>query len=395
MSIPLVQKALSERTIDGWLLYDFRGNNPLCRSFLQVSQEEHLTRRFFYWIPASGEPIALVHAIEPSALDHLPGEKRRYLRWDSLRAHLAEILKNAHRVAMEYSPSAGIPSLSHVDAGTIDLVRAQNVEVVSSGPLLGLFSSTWDDKKLQSHLEAAQFLDRVVEEAWQLISNSLEKGMEISECAVQDWLVEQFDVHGFVSDSPPMCATGVHTADPHYSPNRSAKTLIQRGDIILLDLWCKKKEKGAVYADITRVGVVAKSPSSRQQEIFDIVKRARDVVTAFVQLNYEAGREIKGCEVDEVCRKVIEEAGYGDYFLHRTGHNIDMQVHGPGTHIDNFETRDDRPLVPHTCFSIEPGIYLPNEFGVRLEYDLYLASGSVLISGGIQNRLRTLVEALD
>lgn len=388
MSIPLVQKELKERRLDGWLLYDFRGNNPLCRSFLKIPQETHLTRRFFYWIPVSGEPIALVHTIEPAALDHLPGEKRRYLKWESLTTQLAEILKGKQKIAMEYSRE--IPSLSKVDGGTIDLVRGQNVEVVSSGPLLSL-TSKWDEIKLQSHLEAAQFLDHIVEEAWLMISKRLQEKKEISELEMQAWLAGEFERAGFVSDSPPMCATGVHTADPHYSPNKTTNAAIREGDLVLLDLWCKKKTADAVYADITRVGVAAKAPSARQQEIFKIVKRARDTATEFVQENRAAYREIKGCEVDEVCRRVIEEAGYGEYFLHRTGHNIDAQVHGPGAHIDNFETRDERPLLSRTCFTIEPGIYLPNEFGIRLEYDLFLASDTVLITGGIQNGIRILI----
>lgn len=385
------QGRLSEQGLSGWLLYDFHHSNDLAWEFLAIPEKRHLTRRFFYWIPAQGEPVRIVHQIESGALDHLPGAKRLYLKWQTLDALLGEVLKGAKRVAMEYSPFGAIPYVSKVDGGIIDLVRAHQVEVVSSASLLQYYTSVWDERKWASHLAAAETLDRTVAGAWRLIGEALKKNAPITEYDVQQWILSEFDRLGYVAEGEPNCSVNAHSADPHYAPQKGSSARIKKGDFILIDLWCKQKGEGAVYADITRVGVAAEEPHPKQKEIFDLVRQARDAATDFIRGRLERGEEVKGFEADLVCRQVIADAGYGDFFIHRTGHNIDMQLHGPGAHLDSLETMDERPLIRRICFSIEPGIYLPGEFGVRLEYDVYISEeGKVHITGGIQEAITCL-----
>jgi Xaa-Pro dipeptidase len=387
-----VQRRLVEQGIGGWLLYDFHRRNELAVEFLAVPEERHLTRRFFYWIPARGEPVQIVHQIESTVLEHLPGEKRLYLRWQTLDELLAGVLKGAGRVAMEYSPLCAIPYVSKVDGGVVDLVRAHGVEVVSSAPFLQHYTAVWDEAQLASHLAAAEVLDKTVAGAWQLIAEALKKNQLLTEYDVQQWILGEFERLGCVTDVAPNCSVNAHSADPHYEPQKEGSSLIQKGDFILIDLWCKQKHAGAVYADITRVGVADEAPTLKQKEIFEIVRTARDTATAFIQGRLERKEEVKGFEVDLVCRQVIADAGYGEFFTHRTGHNIHTQTHGPGANIDSLETLDERPLIPRTCFSIEPGIYLQGSFGVRLEYDVYISKeGKLHITGGIQAQLNCLL----
>lgn len=385
------QQSLKDQGVDGWLFYDFRRSNPLACHFLEVPADRMLTRRFFYWIPAEGVPIKVVHAIEDKSLGHLPGGVIRYQTWQDIEAALAETLKGARRVAMEYSPRNAIPYVSKVDGGTIDLVRSFGVEVVSSADLLQKFTSVWDSYKLNSHLAAAKVLDNAVEAAWEYIRENLREGSGITEYSVQQFLQVQFATYGCVAADAPICAVNAHSADPHYSPSHDQASLIKPGDFILIDLWCKQNIPRAVYADITRVGVAAAKPTTKQQEVFDVVKNARDAATAFVKKRFESGTLVHGWEVDQVARDVIQKAGYGQYFIHRTGHNIDENDHGDGANIDNFETKDERVILPGTCFSIEPGIYIPGEFGVRLEYDIYVhPDGKIEVTGGIQQAIKTV-----
>lgn len=380
-----VQKRLKEHKIDGWLLYDFHRMNELACDFLGVGLDIHLTRRFYYWIPAKGDPVRIVHVIESHVLDHLPGERRTYLKWQALEKHLQEVLRGASRVAMEYSPRGAIPYVSKVDGGVLDIVRGCNVEVVSSAPFLQYYSCVWTDSQLALHLEAAKVLDETAAKTWKWIG---EQRNTISEYDVQQFILSEIHKSGCIMDGEPIVGVNANSANPHYAPSKQNSELVRKGDFVLIDLWCKKKQINAVYADITRVAVIAPQPTARHQTIFQIVRKAQKTATEFVQSRFENKQVVKGFEVDEVCRKVIDDAGFGEFFTHRTGHNIDKNDHGPGANIDSLETVDERPLIARTCFSIEPGIYLPGEFGVRLEYDVYIhETGKIQVSGGIQDSI--------
>jgi Xaa-Pro dipeptidase len=388
MDLKAVQEALKRQGIDGWLLYEFQGVNPLARDFLEISSETLVTRRCFYWIPASGIPIKIVHRIERHVFDHLPGEARSYLAWQELHEILEKTLFGVRRAAMEYSPFHAIPTLSRVDAGLIDLIRSFGVEVVSSGSLLQYGTCILDAQQLTSHLEAAAFLSATADCVWQHIRSALAGGQRIDEYSIKTFILERMHASGFTTEGLPICAVNAHSANPHFDPTPQNALPIQRGDLVLIDLWCKRKEPRAVYADITRVAIVGSAPTQKQQEVFDLVQKAQATATTFVQERYRAGDVIRGCDVDRVCRQVIEQGGYGPYFIHRTGHNIYTKDHGPGANIDSLETQDERELIPGTCFSIEPGIYLPGEFGIRLEYDIYLGPGGIArVTGGVQNEL--------
>lgn len=386
-----IQRHLIKEKIDGWLLYDFLGANSLARSFLNIDPESLITRRFFYWIPAKGNPIKIAHMIEPHVLSALPGDMLVYLKWQELESQLGVVLKGAKTVAMEFSPRNAIPYLSKVDAGMADLVRSFQVEIVSSASLLQYYTCTLDEEQLQMHREAADFLDRTAGQVWEKISATLCKGHKINEYQVQQFIAEQMTAHGFITKGLPICGVNAHSADPHFEPKKEGCSEIKKGDFVQIDLWCKKKHPKAVYADIARVASADSSATQKQDAIFAIVREAQKAGTDFVISRYAKGESLKGYEVDQVCRQVIEDKGYGRYFTHRTGHNIYTQDHGPGAHIDSLETLDLRELIPHTCFSIEPGIYLPGEFGIRLEYDVYLGSDrKAQITGGVQEKIELL-----
>lgn len=381
--IEKAQKFLREMGIDGWLLYDFHGNNPLARSFLGIQEEQITTRRFFYWIPAKGEPVKLVHAIEARALDSAVGQKKIYSSWQSLEAHLQELLKGAQKVAMEYSPKNQIPYVSLVDAGTVDLVRSLGSQVVSSADFLGFFTAVLNEKQIDSQLRAASRLQNIVFDTWKWIGQRLGK---ITEYDAQQKIVEEFQKSHFVYDHDPIVAVNANSADPHYEPKQKGSCLIQKGDWLLIDLWAKEKE--GIYGDLTRVAVIADKPSAKQQKIFEIVRSAQKAGYSLVQKRFSEKKRIEGWEVDVAVRSWIQEAGFGQFFTHRTGHNIERDLHGSGASMDNLEMHDVRPILPGTCFSIEPGIYLPNEFGVRLEFDVVVhLDGRVEISGGEQNEI--------
>lgn len=383
-----VQAFLQKENLDGWLLYDFKRLNPLACAFLEIPDEQHLTRRFFYWIPKIGEPVKLVSTVE-NPLDKVPGKTVRYFSHQALEKELAQLLQNSQKIAMEYSPKGDTPEVSKVDGGTLELVRAQGVEVVSSGDLYQVLVCVWDQKQLQSHLEAAQCLDETAAATWKWIKERLLKKERFTEYEVQQFILSEIERRGFWMDSPPIAAVNAHSADPH--SQKSGSSIVQRGDFILIDLWCKRKETGSVFADITRVAVAREHPTEEEQKIFEIVKQARNAAVQLVKDRMHAGEKVFGWEVDKAARDVITQAGYGDYFVHRTGHNIHEAVHGPGAHNDSLETKDRRELIKGTCCSIEPGIYLPGRFGVRLEFDLYIhRDGKVEVTGGIQDQIECL-----
>lgn len=386
-----IQSDLIKSGIDGWLLYDFRRSNPLACELLEIPTDQLLTRRFFYWIPAKGSPVKFSHRIESQILEHLPGESRHYHTWQEIDTFMAAILKGCRCIAMEYSPRNAIPYISKVDAGTVDLVRELGVTVVSSANLLQAYLSAWDNDQLHSHLTAAAVLCATVNKTWKWIADTLSDHKSPSEYDVQQFILEEFTKAGCVTSDSPICAINEHSANPHYCATKEKTSKIKAGDFILIDLWCKEHKSRAVYADITRVGVAAEAPLEYHNEIFSIVKKARDKATELVRERFRQKIPVMGYEVDQCCRDVIRGAGYGEYFIHRTGHSIGENDHGNGANVDNLETQDSRLLLPGTCFSIEPGIYLPNKFGVRLEYDVYIHNdGQVQVTGGIQEAITCL-----
>lgn len=386
------RKYLKEMHADGWLLYDFHRNNELAHQFLEIPQNQVLTRRFFYWIPVKGEPVKIVHAIESSALDAWPGRKETYLSWQSLDEQIGSILKGQKIIAMEYSPRNAIPYVSKVDAGTMDLVRSFGVEVVSSGDFLPHFTAVMDEKQAQSHIRAGKALDRIVNDTWKWIGEHLKQGKKITEYDIQQKIVSDFAKNHLFTDHDPIVGFNAHSADPHYAPEKNGSSTLKKGDWILIDLWAKETDPRSVFGDITRVGVAAERPTARQQEIYQIVRNAQKAATDLIRNRFEHKKRIEGWEADDAARNVIRKAGYADYFSHRTGHSIEINLHGSGTHIDNLEMHDERPILPGTCFSIEPGIYFSGDFGVRLEYDIYVhKDGKVEIVGGEQDEIVCLL----
>lgn len=385
------QRYLKEYSIEGWLLYYFANNNPLALEFLEIPKEKHLSRRFFYWIPKQGDPLSIVHKIEPYVLDHMPGAKKFYQRWQELEKCLQEILNKKKAIAMEYSPYNALPYISKVDAGTVEMVEKCGVKVVSSGPFLQYFTSVLNEEQKHSQKEAGQFLDKIAEETFVFLSKCLKENKSLSEYQLQQWVLEHFDKQDFTTEYPPTCAFGVHTADPHYSPSKESSFLLKQNEPVLLDFVAKRKQKSSVYGDITRVGFTGSSIPAKYQKIFEVVKNAQAQGFDFIKKHFGSNKEVKGFEVDQVCRGFVEKEGYGDYFTHRTGHNLYLSVHGSGAHLDSFETFDDRPLIPNTCFTIEPGIYLPKEFGVRVEYDVIIHNNNTLeITSGVQEKIRQI-----
>jgi Xaa-Pro aminopeptidase len=377
-----VQSAIQQFGLDGWLLYDFRGLNVLARRVIGLPPEQMLSRRWFYFIPAKGEPRKLVHRIEPRALDHLPGPHQVYLRWQELEAGVKALLGSARRVAMEYVPRNANPYVSRVDAGTVELVRSGGVEVVPSGDLVQMFEACWDDEQWAMHLEAARHTRSAFDAAFAFIRERVRRDGSVRETEVQRRILDHFREHGVVCDHPPICAVGPHSGDPHYEPGAMEDGVIRTGDFVLIDLWAKLDKPQAVYSDLTWTAFVGREIPARYEEIFQIVARARDAAINKVRSAFAGGTPLCGWEVDQAARDVIERAGYGQYFCHRTGHSIGQEVHGNGANMDNLETREERRVLPRTCFSVEPGIYLP-EFGVRSEVDVFVDKQSqVHVTGG-------------
>jgi Xaa-Pro dipeptidase len=377
-----IQAELVKAKIDGWLFYDFRGSNVLARRILQIRDDAVTTRRYFYCVPASGSPRKLVHRIESGTLDHLPGDKHVYARWQDLDTGLRALLAGMNRVAMEYSPRNAIPYISRVDAGTFEAVRAHNIEVVSSGDLVQRFEAAWSDEQWRMHLAAAEKTTAAYDHAWRFIAAKIARHGSVHELDVQRAILGFFRDSGLVTDHPPIVAVGPHSGDPHYEPRPGDEGLIRGGDFVLIDLWGKLDQADAVYSDLTRVAFVGENVPPRYEEIFQIVARARDAAIDRVKLAFSQSQPLAGWQVDQAARDMIDQAGYGQHFIHRTGHSIGRETHGNGANMDNLETHDERLVLPGTCFSIEPGIYLP-EFGVRSEVNVFVDSaGGVHVTGG-------------
>lgn len=387
--VQAIQQALREAGLDGWLFYDFRRSDPLAYRILRLDSQSFASRRWFYYLPSEGEPVKIVHRIEDHKLDLLPGKRLVYLSWQQLHDHLGEALKagedgreSVKRIAMQYYPENGIPYVSRVDAGTVELVRSYGVEVVTSADLVQVFEAVWSPEQKAAHDVAAGKVRRIIHDAFSEIARRTRADEATTEYDIQQFIMRRFEEEGMTSDgAPPIVAVNANSAKPHYGPTVTIHSPIYRGDFVLLDVWAKLKKRGAVYADLSWTGYVGSSVPEEYVKIFEIVRKARDSAVSFIRESLKGGQTIKGAQVDDVSRAVIQQADYGDNFLNRTGHSIGEEVHGNGANIDNLETPDDRLIMAHTCFSIEPGIYLEGNFGLRSEINVYVGDGDAEVTG--------------
>lgn len=381
-----IQKLLKEESLDGWLFFDHHRRDPLSYRVLKFDPPRTPTRRWYYLIPADGEPRGLVHRIESEILAALPGRKSSYAGWDDQRRGLAALLGECRRVAMQYSPLCAVPYVSMVDGGTVELIRSMGVEIASSANLIQYFEARWTAEQLESHIEAGRRVDRIRREAFERIGERQRRGEPVSEWDIKSFILERFRAQGLEADHGPIVAVNANAANPHYEPDRERSSPIRPGDLVLIDLWARLSSAGSVYYDVTWTGYCGSAPPSDILNVFDIVRGARDAAVQCVQEAIAAGRRLCGFEVDDVARGFIRERGFGDAFFHRTGHSIGVDVHGAGANIDNLENHDDRRIIPWTCFSIEPGIYLSN-FGIRSEVDVFAGDGKAWVTGEVQQAL--------
>jgi len=389
MNLDAIQAALAAAGIDGWLFCDFHHRDPMAYRILGLDPQSLTTRRWYYYIPAAGEPVKLTSLVEARKLEPLPGRQEHYRAWGELHDRLREMVGGVSRLAMQYSPMNDIPYVSVVDAGTVELVRSFGPEVVSSADLVQEFESLADDEGVRSHFETGEIVQSIKDEAFARLDEALRAGREINEYEVAHFIISRFEQEGLTRDEAiPIVGFNEHAADPHFEPTAEGAHTLALGDTILIDLWARRVDPPGVYYDITWCGFAGQDPPQEYLKIFGIACEARDAALQFVRDRFAAGQDCYGHEVDEACREVIERAGYGEAFLHRTGHGIGTDVHGNGVNIDNLETRDTRKLMPGCCFSIEPGIYLAGRMGVRTEIDVFVTpSGEVVVAGPIQKEL--------
>ena len=390
MNLKKIQSALLDQNLDGWLFCDFHNREHIAQRVLGLDNKKFASRRWFYFVPSSGAPKKLVHAIEPAMLDALPGGSDVYASWEQLHAKLRMLLSGAAKIAMQYSPLNNIPTNSLVDAGTIELVRACGAEVVSSADLVQRLYSLLDAKGWRSHQQAGVLIQKIKDDAFELIFSSVKKNKPITELDVQHFILKRFKKENLTcGHGGPIVGANEHAADPHFEPTAKNAKRLKRGDKILIDLWAKFDAPGAIYYDITWCGFIGDEPPAEYVKIFDLAMRARDAALDFIRESLAQKKTVRGWEVDKVCRNVIVAGGLGEHFVHRTGHSIDTSVHGEGANIDSLETQDDRQLIPGALFSIEPGIYLPQKkLGVRTELDGFIdLRGELRVSGNIQKSL--------
>lgn len=385
MDLSAIQAALRERNIDAWLFYDHHHRDPIAYRVLGLPEGLMVTRRWFYLIPAEGEPLKLVHKIEAGHLDSLPGTKSIYAGWQELFENIKTLLKNHRDIAMQYSPNNLVFTISLVDAGTIELIRGLGKNVVSSGDLVAQFEAKLTKEQIKTHFDARDSIDSIMVAAFQEIGHRARNG-KATEYEIQQWFVEAFKRENLNAADPPIVAVNAHSGDPHYAPRAENSSKIQEGDFVLLDVWGKKNVPGAVYYDITWTGFIGKVPSDKMRDVFEVVKSARDAGAKTVIDAFASFRPIAGWEVDRAVRNHIKKAGYGDYFIHRTGHSIGTEVHANGANMDDLEIHDERQIIPNTCFSIEPGIYLA-EFGVRTEVNIMTRENAAEVTGRIQKEI--------
>ena len=390
MNLEAIQTAITGAGFDGWLFYDHHHRDPIGGRILGLDEKAHITRRWYYYVPAKGEPRKLVHRIEQGRLDSLPGAKGLYSSWQELAAGLEAMLYDAWRIAMQYSPKNAIMYVSMVDAGTVDFLRSLGKQIVSSADLVSQFEAVLNEEQIASHGVAQQAIDKILAEGWQEIGRRLRPTGAgtgwLTEFDLVVWLSEAMRREGLVWANGPDVSVNANTSDSHYEPTAEKSAPIGEGDFVLIDIWGRVDKPGSVFYDITWTGVVGREPSEREQLVFETVRNARDAAIAKVEQAFAEGRTIFGWEPDDAARAVIGAAGFGEFFTHRTGHNIAQELHGSGAHLDNLESHDERRILANTCFSVEPGIYLP-EFGVRSEVNMLTAPGKAWVTGRIQREL--------
>jgi len=385
MNLEAIQSELKKQKLDGWLFFDHHKRDALAYRVLGFTVDRHVTRRWYYLIPAEGEPAGLAHNVEPGMLDALPGKKAHYSSWQDQLSGLRTLLSGQRRVAMQYSPNCAIPYVSMVDAGTVELVRSLGVEVVSSADLIQYFEARWNKQSLESHLEAGRRVDQARRRAFEMIGGKVRAGSAVSEYEVQQFIRKEFERTGLFTTDGPIVAVNANASDPHYEPSAESSPAIRAGDFVLIDMWAKLDKPHSVYYDITWTGVCGE-PTPEMRNVFAIVRDARDRAVDRVKRAVAAKEEIHGFEVDDAARNYIKEQGFGKYFVHRTGHSIGEDIHGSGANMDNLETHDERRVIPWTCFSVEPGVYLPN-FGVRSELNVFVGDDEAIVTGEIQKEL--------
>jgi Xaa-Pro dipeptidase len=390
MNIQAIQTAIREAGLDGWLFYDHHHRDSIAGRILGLDEKAHVTRRWYYFVPAAGEPRKLVHRIEQARLDTLPGTKAMYSSWQELASGLEAMLTGARTLAMQYSPNNAIMYVSMVDAGTVEFLRGLGKQIVSSADMVSQFEATLSPEQVASHVTAQRAIDVILAEGWKQIGNRLRPGSgkagAYSEFEHMQWLAEAMRREGLIWDDGPNVSVNANCSDSHYEPTAQRSAPIKEGDFLLIDIWARPNKPGTIFYDITWTGVVGREPSEREQLVFKTVVNARDAAIHAVESAFAENRAICGFEADDAARAVINAAGFGEFFTHRTGHNIGQELHGAGAHLDNLETHDERRLLPNTCFSVEPGIYLP-EFGVRSEIDMITAPGKAWVTGKIQRDL--------
>ena len=389
MNIQEIQAALREEHLDGWLFFDHHQRDPLAYRVLNLSTEAVVTRRWYYFIPAAGDAKGLVHAIESGVLSGLPGDIQKYSSWGTQLDGLRRILAGHRKIAMQYSPDCAIPYVSLVDGGTIELVRSLGVEVVTSANLVQLFEARWSADQLEMHLEAGRRVDRVRAEAFQGIASAIAADQPVTEWDINRFIRAGFAAAGLITDHGPIVAVNSNMSDAHYEPHPKNSRTIRKNDAVLIDMWAKLDRPHAVYYDITWTGYCGSTPPSALQNVFEVVRNARDSAIQRVQTAVQQAETIHGFDVDDAARAYIKERGFGDSFFHRTGHSIGEEVHGTGANMDNLETHDERRIIPRTCFSIEPGVYLP-DFGIRSEVNVYVGPDAARVTGEIQRQLVTI-----
>lgn len=386
-----LQSLLSSYDIDGWLLYDYEGANHIAIQFLELPEGAFLTRRFAYWIPKNGSPVRIVHPFEATYLEHVPGKEVLYRSSHEFVEALRETLPSSGKVAMEYSPYCGIPNISLVDGGTIDLIRSFGVDVVSSQNISQAAVCVLSDEQFASHKEAAKVIDEALHRAWTRIEESLEAMHPITEYDVQQEILSHFRKRGCVTQGSPIVAVNENGSDPHYMPHKDHSRRIQYGDCVMIDLWCKKKKHASIFADVTQMGIAAEKATVSQQEVFDAVRSAQQSAIDLLMQRYESGTPVFGYELDVAARETLEEKGFAQHFVHRLGHNIHCNDHGPGANLDSLESKDERELIRGTLFSIEPGVYIEGEIGVRLECNVYIPlEGMPIVTTPLQDGYRLL-----
>jgi Xaa-Pro dipeptidase len=384
-----VQEDLKAARLDGWLFYDFRGRDPIALRILQLPPGMR-TRRWFYFVPTKGVPRKLVHKIEAESLAALPGETLYYASQNELQVNLQDLMDGAQSIAMQYSPRNAIPYVSMVDAGTVELVRSVGPRIYTSADLIQKYEACWTAEQLESHLAAGEVVDRIIREAFQLAAKGARDGRPLTEYVLKQWILKEFDRADLTSEEGPDVAVGANASDPHYGPVEGTAAPIREGQLLLLDVWAKKKTPGSVYYDVTWTGFLGTKVPEEHANVFAVVREARDKAVELIRTAVAKGRALQGWQVDNAARGVVKDAGYGEYFFHRTGHSIGESVHGNGVNMDGLETKDTRHLIPRTCTSIEPGIYLP-EFGIRSEVNVYIGEREARVTGAIQQEILPLL----